>query len=277
LKAVHGFFNFHEELHMSPTPDFTLTWLWRHAFVNPLPEVTTTEQEFFRTRYLAMREKAGLLVSRIACDMPGFTIHDLSHLDALWEMASLVSEGAISVNPAEAFVFGASVLLHDAAMSLAAFPDGLTDLKQSVIWKDTVASLIQSSNGASLELDNPPIKIVRLAIPEVLRRLHAQQAADLAEQGWTTENGDTVYLIEDEELRFFYGQTIGHIACSHWWPVTRVEQELQEDLGGLPRWTKSKMVVSSILCEILMPPNDSIGADFFALFQEGLISSAAPF
>jgi hypothetical protein len=35
-------------------------------------------------------------------------------------------------------------------------------------------------------------------------------------------------------------------------------------------------VVSSILCEIPMPPNDSIGADFFALFQEGLISNAAP-
>jgi hypothetical protein len=36
------------------------------------------------------------------------------------------------------------------------------------------------------------------------------------------------------------------------------------------------MVVSSILCEIPMPPDDSIGAGFFALFQEGLISNAVP-
>src|SRR6516164_561010 len=103
---------------MSSSSDFRLTWLWRHAFVNPLPDVTVTEQEFFRDRYLAMRDKAAVLVSQIASAMPGLTVHDVTHLDALWETASLVSEGAITVSPAEAFVFGASVLLHDSAMSL---------------------------------------------------------------------------------------------------------------------------------------------------------------
>ena len=192
-----------ENLHMSSIPDLRLTWLWRQAFANPLPDVTTSEQEFFRDRYLAMREKVGMLVPQIAVDMPGLTLHDLSHLDALWETASLVSEGAISVNPAEAFVFGASVLLHDAAMSLAAFPNGLNDLKQTVAWKDTVASLMQQGNDNAIVVsDDPPAEIVQRVIPIVLRRIHAQQAAVLAEQGWTTRNNDTVYLIEDEELRF---------------------------------------------------------------------------
>lgn len=233
---------------MSSIPDFRLTWLWRQAFANPRPDVTTSEQEFFRDRYLAMREKAGMLVSQIAVDMSGLTLHDLSHLDALWETASLVSEGAISVNPAEAFVFGASVLLHDAAMSLAAFPNGLKDLKQTVPWKDTVASLMQGNDEALVVLDDPSDEIVQRAIPIVLRRLHAQQAAVLAEQGWTTRNNDTLYLIEDEELRFFYGQTIGQIACSHWWPINRIEQELQEDLGALPQRTKSRIDRVKLAC-----------------------------
>ncbi|RYH44670.1 MAG: ATP-binding protein, partial [Alcaligenaceae bacterium] len=106
---------------MSTPSDFRLTWLWRHAFVNPVPEVTAVEQEYFRDRYLSMREKAGVLVTQIAAAIPGLTVHDLTHLDALWETASLVSEGAITVTPAEAFVFGASILLHDSAMSLAAY------------------------------------------------------------------------------------------------------------------------------------------------------------
>ena len=110
--------------------DFRLTWLWRHAFVNPQADITTAEQEYFRDRYLSMREKAGILVSRIAVDMPELTVHDLTHLDALWETASIVAEGAITLNPPEAFVFGAAVLLHDAAMSLAAFPQGLIDVKK---------------------------------------------------------------------------------------------------------------------------------------------------
>ena len=53
--------------------DFRLTWLWRHAFVMPRTDAAIDEQEFFRDRYLAMREKAGQLVSRIAVDMDGLT------------------------------------------------------------------------------------------------------------------------------------------------------------------------------------------------------------
>ena len=68
------------------------------------------------------RSKVEQLVSRIAVDMPGMTVHDITHLDALWETASLVAEGAVTVNPPEAFVLGASILLHDSAMSLARLP-----------------------------------------------------------------------------------------------------------------------------------------------------------
>lgn len=233
---------------MSSPTDFRLTWLWRHAFINPLPDVTSVEQEYFRDRYLAMREKAAVLVSQIAGAMPGLTVHDVSHLDALWETASLVSEGAIAVSPAEAFVFGASVLLHDSAMSLAAYPEGLNQLKQTVAWKDAVTALLGDSEHGPEAVEEPPPEIVQRAVPEVLRQLHAQQAEVLAKQGWISANGDTVYLIDDTELRFFYGETIGLIAHSHWRPITRVEKEFAEDLGAFPSRTKSLIDRVKIAC-----------------------------
>ena len=68
--------------------DFRQTWLWRQAFQTPRSDSTTEEQEFFRTQYLLIRERAGQLVSQIAVDFPGLTVHDIGHLDALWGMAS---------------------------------------------------------------------------------------------------------------------------------------------------------------------------------------------
>ncbi|QWW71197.1 hypothetical protein [Rhizobium sp. WYJ-E13] len=123
--------------------DFRQTWLWRQAFVNPRSDTATDEQEFFRAQYLSIRERAGHLVSRIAVDLPGMTVHDLSHLDALWDTASSVAEGAVDVNPAEAFVLGASILLHDAAMSLAAYPGGLAEVKTTIAWQDALAVSFQ--------------------------------------------------------------------------------------------------------------------------------------
>jgi hypothetical protein len=102
--------------------DFRQTWLWQNVFVNPRLDATLDEQEFFRDQLLLMREKVGHLVAQIASDMPGMTVHDLTHLDALWETASLVAEGAIDVSPPEGFVLGASILLHDSAMTVAAYP-----------------------------------------------------------------------------------------------------------------------------------------------------------
>ena len=87
-------------------PDFRQTWIWRQAFEIRRSDSTTEEQEYFRTQYLSIRDRSAQLVSRIAGDIPGLTVHDISHLDALWDMASAVAEGAVNVNPAEAFVLG---------------------------------------------------------------------------------------------------------------------------------------------------------------------------
>lgn len=224
--------------------DFRQTWLWSQAFSNPRSDSSTEEQEYFRGQFLAMRSKVEQLVSRIAVDMPGMTVHDITHLDALWETASLVAEGAVNVSPPEAFVLGASILLHDSAMSLAAYPNGLEDLKATVPWQDAAARLALAAAEAGEDAIDPanlPPERIRQIIPEVLRRLHAEQAEVLAGQAWVTKDGQQIYLIDDPELRQFYGQTIGRIAHSHWWSVQKVEDELSQDLGAMAQRT-SKLV-----------------------------------
>lgn len=232
-------------------PDFRQTWLWRQAFQTPRSDSTTDEQDFFRTQYLLTRDRAAQLVSRIAVDLPGMTVHDISHLDALWDTASSVAEGAVSVNPAEAFVLGTSILLHDAAMSLAAYPGGLAEVKTTIAWKDAVArvALASEENGdETFDINDPPDSIVQQVVPEVLRRLHAERAEELAELGWRDPDGSQLHLVEESELRRFYGPTIGRIAHSHWWSVQKVEQEFSEELGALANRTVSRIDRIKLAC-----------------------------
>ena len=243
-------------------PDFRQTWLWRQAFQTPRSDSTPEEQDYFRTQYLSIRERAGQLVSRISADMPGLTVHDISHLDALWDTASSVAEGAVNVNPAEAFVLGASILLHDAAMSLAAYPGGLSDLKKTLAWRDAVARLALASEETGKErfdVANAPDAVVQRVLPNVLRQLHAERAEELAEQAWKSPDGSSVHLVEDTDLRTFYGPTIGQIAHSHWWSVQRLEQEFSEDLGALANRTRNR--VDRLMLACLLRVADAIHLD----------------
>jgi len=54
------------------------------------PELTE-EQDFFKKQYLSIRERIQQIVSRIAADLPEMTVHDIGHLDSLWETASSVA------------------------------------------------------------------------------------------------------------------------------------------------------------------------------------------
>ena len=232
-------------------PDFRQTWLWRQAFRTPRLDSTTDEQEFFKTQYLSIRERAAQLASRIPVDLPGMTVHDISHLDALWDTASSVAEGAVNVNPAEAFVLGASILLHDAAMSLAAYPRGLPEVRTTIAWKDAVARLALASeenDDDKFDVQNPPAAVVQRIVPDVLRQLHAERAEELAGQAWRAADGSNVYLVEEPDLRQFYGPTIGQIAHSHWWSVQRLEQDLSEDLGALANRTRNRVDRVKLAC-----------------------------
>jgi hypothetical protein len=223
------------------------TWLWQRAFVLAREDATTAQQQYFQQRYLSMREKAVALVSRIQTDMPSMTVHDESHLDALWEMGSIVARGSIDLNPPEALAFGGAVLLHDAAMTVAAYPNGLEGLKQTLAWRDSYARLSTRSKEAS---GAPPLPVLveQLATAEALRILHASQAEKLPGMAWQSASGDSEYLIDDAEVRNFYGPKIGLLAHSHWWPIGRVEDDFYNDLGPLGGRTGARIDLVKIAC-----------------------------
>ncbi|GAB5373817.1 MAG: hypothetical protein AcusKO_02790 [Acuticoccus sp.] len=178
-----------------------------------------------------MRTRASALVGKIAGDLPHMTIHDVTHLDALWEMASIAAGEDFDLNPAEAFVFGGAILLHDAAMTLAAFPGGIAELRKQIEWRDLharyVASVPAGDEVAAREAENR-------ATADALRLLHAKQAENLPMISWVGPQKQPMYIIEDQRVRNFYGQKIGKIAYSHWWGIARVCEELSGTLGALP-------------------------------------------
>ena len=163
------------------------------------------------------REKTARLTSKIAVDLPNLTLHEISHLDALWEVADIIVGEDFPLNPLEAYVFGGAVLLHDAALCFQAYSGGRQGLRDTVEWRDAYARLSSLTNNS--------VDISRKADFEALRYLHASQARDLACEPWQTPSCDPVYLIEDSELRENYGHLIGKIASSHHWDVETVARE----------------------------------------------------
>jgi hypothetical protein len=165
---------------------FEKTSLWRASFGNPEYQSEAESLNALRGSRLDMRQRVAHLVSLITRDIPGLTVHDISHLDALWETASLIAGEDYPLNPAEAFVFGGAVLLHDAAMSLAAYPGGLEEVRRTAEWRDAVASRLLTAIGDSIDpkqLTAPPSEISKAALADVLRETHARRWRDVRVYG----------------------------------------------------------------------------------------------
>lgn len=110
---------------------FEQTSLWQNTLgkqLEPAPHVK--ERDFLRVQFENFRERAKLLASEIALVLPEFTVHDITHIDALWETAELVTRDDYELTPAEAFVLGGAFLIHDLGMGLASFPNGIEELKR---------------------------------------------------------------------------------------------------------------------------------------------------
>ena len=72
-------------------PLFENTVIWKCS-LGPRPEdAYAVQRERLRDALRAMRNGAGVLVGMIASSCRGLTVHDITHLDALWEMADLIA------------------------------------------------------------------------------------------------------------------------------------------------------------------------------------------
>lgn len=216
--------------------EFDRSALWQATLAEQKKDQHSSARERLRTGFLRFRSKVTPLVNQIHKDMPGYTVHDITHLDALWNVASEIAGSDYPLNPAEAFVLGGAFLLHDAGMTLAAFPNGVEDLRKTLIWRDIDAS--GDHDQAYL-------------VTEVLRQLHPETAKDLSLQTWKLEGEGEEYLIEDAELRLFYGPIIGEIAHSHWLSAGQLPFIFQTDLGAMPTlpptWRVDPIKVAALL------------------------------
>lgn len=202
--------------------EFENTYLWKSTLAKQ--NGFEKERDYFRVSYQKFRTNAGLLAAEISRDLPDYTVHDLTHLDALWEIASIICGEDFYLNPAEAFVLGGAFLIHDLGMGLAAYPDGIDALRKSPLWDDTI-SYLSKNNGLSGEKD-----VEKEATGIVLRALHAKHAEKLALISWGSEKQ---FLIADTDLREAYGSIIGLIAYSHWWNSSEIINRLPQYLGAL--------------------------------------------
>lgn len=190
---------------------FEQSSLWKRNLANHgEADPCAQARERLRQAFIKTRTAVIPLVAQIAKELPDLTVHDISHLDALWDVADVLMGDDFDINPAETFVLGMTFLMHDAACTTFAFPDGLDNLRNTPEWVDFVAQ----NNFDEEAMKKGGIGYQRTLF-ETLRLLHARQAEKLLTQSWTDLNGVQRYLMDDVELRNHYGRDIGKIAASH--------------------------------------------------------------
>ncbi|MEG0273953.1 MAG: hypothetical protein RR690_02390, partial [Longicatena sp.] len=119
--------------------NYVHTFLWKKTLGNN--EENKEDIELLRVTYELFRKNAIYIADEIAKIMPDYTVHNITHIDALWEMCDIFLPKDYPINPAEAFVLGGAFLLHDLGMSIVAYPNGMESIKKEVMWNDTVAAL----------------------------------------------------------------------------------------------------------------------------------------
>lgn len=211
---------------------FMQSRLWRSAFGFEAGVLSADDpRSRLSAAFLKFRERAAHVAAEIARDLPEFTVHDVTHLDALWQMADLIADEGMVLTPTEAFVLGGAFLIHDLGMGLAAYPGGKRELRSDPGWDDLVSAYLKRQLGrapTSQERHDLPSEVEVEVIGELLRLRHAKQAEKLARISWSGRDGETYHLIEDVELRRAFGATIGQIGYSHWWSP----DDLRQGFGG---------------------------------------------
>lgn len=231
--------------------DYRDTITWNKIYGNAT--YNKEECDFLRVEYEKFRDNARLLAGEIASILPEYTVHDITHIDALWDMTDIFLPRDYSLSPIECFVLGGAFILHDLGMLLAAYPEGRKGIQKQEIWKDTVVNLCKQ-RGLPYnfeELDNIDKDVDKIATEKTLRLLHGQKAKELAIISWKDGNGQDIYLIDDKKLRDAYGTIIGKIAQSHWFYCEELPQEFPTVLGALSifpeTWTVDPLKLACIL------------------------------
>ncbi|WP_172705137.1 HD domain-containing protein [Sphingomonas sp. LH128] len=206
------------------------------------------KREQLRASYRQFWDNAVELSREIQRDLPQLTLHDDRHFEALWARADQLAGQEFTLTPLEVFVFGAAILLHDAANSLAAFPGRLAAIEATPEWRDALAQWAERQEGSGLV--EPDAEVRRVLLLDTLRSVHAERARDLADFEVETA-GRRQYLLGDDQLRTHLGPLIGEIAASHHWDVDTLVKRLggtRGSLAGMPAdWTIRPILLAGLL------------------------------
>ena len=214
-------------------------------------------RERLRSSFISFRKRVETLANQISSDIKSLTVHDITHIDALWETADTVIGDDYPISPTEAFVLGGAFLVHDLGLALASYPNGLPELKSDPLWRDTAIKTLRTKFGYAPcddEISELAPEHEKHVLEEVLRLRHAKRAEDLVSVSYQHKDRDPEYhLLEDVELRESYGRLIGRIAYSHWWPIEDVsgDADMNRQIGPFPEgpntWTIQPLKLAIVL------------------------------
>ncbi|GAB5405703.1 MAG: hypothetical protein Aurels2KO_39340 [Aureliella sp.] len=235
-------------------PRYSDSCLYRSAFGQTSADsaAQADQREALRRAFEDLRVRVEPVASEVAKTLPQLTDHSIQHLDALWDVASVITGGDFQINPVEGLILGAAFLLHDLGNAIAAYPNRLADLKGTE-WDDTVVKLYidqYERRPTHREIQEPASEIYDQVLLWRLRDVHAEACIRLACDGIIDQSGNVLPIIENSELREELGATIGKVASSHHWDISTVVEKLAHRTaysGGSSSWEANLLVLACIL------------------------------
>ncbi|MBR5630778.1 MAG: Fic family protein [Bacteroidales bacterium] len=208
--------------------------------------------EPFRLSYEKARDNATFLLGKIRTDFPNLTVHDITHVDSLWNVADTIIGKDYDINPLEGYVLGIAFLIHDATLSYETI-GGIDKLRKTIEWQDAYAD-----GPGDMDID----EFKKVCDFEAIRLLHAKKAESILGEVFRRDNGTTFYII-NEDITVYnndipvlisqdtFNETIGKVAASHHWNIDEVESKLSDQIDppyGVPNeWTINEQKLACIL------------------------------
>lgn len=190
------------------------TTLWKVSLADHKDEYDDLRKDL-RDAFEIARKNAKEVLDKIRADFPALTVHDITHVDSLWQVGSVITGEDYELNPLEGFVLGCAFLMHDAVLSYDA-AGGQDSLRKTIEWQDFYADF-KKEDTLSLEEKEYETDF------KTIRFLHAKYAKELYNKLFYRADGSSFYIIGNEDLRNHLGSLICKIAASHHWSIDDVE------------------------------------------------------
>ncbi|MET4329675.1 hypothetical protein ABIB80_005517 [Bradyrhizobium sp. i1.15.2] len=97
------------------TSDFRECEIWSRVFKNVDPK-DVEKATRLKTSFIVFRERVKGILEKISSCLPNLTVHDITHIDALWDTAGLIVGSSYPLNPMEVYVLGDVMLAQKIAL-----------------------------------------------------------------------------------------------------------------------------------------------------------------